>query len=155
MSSDESDAVSESKPATPTIQPSQENDQEDISDGEDSDILATREYSMTDTFSDSDHDEEVVVVPEIEPHKLHPELAKLEPQTCQRYFTNGTVMFCGGHVVLLAELFNETLNKCIREKRNGKVEVQTYPSHAYTFATPEDKDDLQFTLDQAKQDILA
>eukprot|EP00058_Branchiostoma_floridae_P002265 XP_002587753.1 hypothetical protein BRAFLDRAFT_94657 [Branchiostoma floridae] len=39
----------------------------------------------TDTFSDSDHDEEVVVVPEIEPHKLHPELAKLEPQTCQRY----------------------------------------------------------------------
>eukprot|EP00058_Branchiostoma_floridae_P021987 XP_002607477.1 hypothetical protein BRAFLDRAFT_69909 [Branchiostoma floridae] len=39
----------------------------------------------TDTFSDSDHDEEAVVVPEIEPHKLHPELAKLEPQTCQRY----------------------------------------------------------------------
>eukprot|EP00058_Branchiostoma_floridae_P021965 XP_002607455.1 hypothetical protein BRAFLDRAFT_69881 [Branchiostoma floridae] len=38
----------------------------------------------TDTFLDSDHDEEVVVVPEIEPNKLHPEMAKLEPQTCQR-----------------------------------------------------------------------
>eukprot|EP00058_Branchiostoma_floridae_P000620 XP_002586108.1 hypothetical protein BRAFLDRAFT_110010 [Branchiostoma floridae] len=41
----------------------------------------------TDTFSDSDHDEEVVVVPEIEPNKLHPELAKLEPQSCQRTTT--------------------------------------------------------------------
>eukprot|EP00058_Branchiostoma_floridae_P012297 XP_002597785.1 hypothetical protein BRAFLDRAFT_121656 [Branchiostoma floridae] len=45
---------------------------------------SSHDRHWTDTFSDSDHDEEVVVVPEIEPHKLHPELAKLEPQTCQR-----------------------------------------------------------------------
>eukprot|EP00058_Branchiostoma_floridae_P000328 XP_002585816.1 hypothetical protein BRAFLDRAFT_111071 [Branchiostoma floridae] len=48
-------------------------------------VMNGHDRHWTDTFSDSDHDEEVVVVPEIEPHKLHPKLAKLEPQTCQRY----------------------------------------------------------------------
>eukprot|EP00058_Branchiostoma_floridae_P000319 XP_002585807.1 hypothetical protein BRAFLDRAFT_111062 [Branchiostoma floridae] len=43
----------------------------------------------TDTCSDSDHDDEVVVVPEIEPHNLHPELANLESQTCQSLSSDG------------------------------------------------------------------